>query len=118
MNSCFKYTRVFHAPGFGFHMIASDSPLDLPSASEAAAKLPVAAALDLVEWQKQNHASPETVMETIFQSEIPLATIMNPDPFVSISDDRPLNEYFLIRRCLGMLNGSDRKLSGPPIAKQ
>lgn len=117
LSSCFKYTRVFRIPRFGFHMLGSDSPLDSPSAKEAVAKLPHLATLDLVEWQSQNNTKPEAVMETIFQSEIPLSAIINPDPSVNITDDRPLNEYFLIRRTLGMLQGNTRRLMSQQMTK-
>jgi hypothetical protein len=34
--------------------------------------------------------------------EIPLQNILNSDPKIEITDDRPLNEYFLLRQ-LGIL---------------
>jgi hypothetical protein len=34
----------------------------------------------------------------VLDSEIPLGKLLGPDPLVAVTDDRPYNEYFLLRR--------------------
>jgi len=34
----------------------------------------------------------------VLDSEIPLGSLLAPDPSIAVTDDRPYNEYFLIRR--------------------
>jgi hypothetical protein len=34
----------------------------------------------------------------VVSQEIPIENILNPDPKIQITDDNPLNEYFLLRQ--------------------
>ena len=59
--------------------------------------MPAGARSDLVEWGPAPSA--EAMARAILDRRIPLATIV-PDQAVGpvITDDRPLNEYYLVRR--------------------
>jgi hypothetical protein len=57
--------------------------------------MPAAAAIDLLEWERS-----ETLVDYIQQvlgNEMPLQWALNPQAQVRITDDRPYNEYFLLR---------------------
>jgi hypothetical protein len=97
IQSEFPYVRVFHSlEGYGYHFFASMQPFAMPNAEAFAARLPAAAKADFVEWNVD--ASPQQLYQAIVQKEIPLKAIVTPDVKISVTDDRPFNEYFLMRR--------------------
>jgi hypothetical protein len=58
--------------------------------------MPAAAAIDLLEWERS-----ETVVDYIQQvlgNEMPVQWALNPEAQIRITDDRPYNEYFLLRK--------------------
>jgi hypothetical protein len=66
------------------------------SAREIASRMPAAAAIDLLEWDRS-----ETLVGYIEQAlgnEMPVESLLNPYAQIRITDDRPYNEYFLLRR--------------------
>jgi spermidine synthase len=94
---CFPYVRVFAYPyGAGYHFIASLSPIPGISPREMARRMPASAQKDMVEWMPQE--SPESLFRFFLSREIDPKTLLNGDPRVVITDDRPYNEYFLLRR--------------------
>jgi hypothetical protein len=38
---------------------------------------------------------------TVLGNEIPIASLLGPNPSVEVTDDRPYNEYYFLRRALG-----------------
>ncbi len=98
LRQSFPVVRCFgSAPEYGFHFLASFSPIEKRTAAELAARVPPAAARDLLEW------GPESTVEAEFQavlrSELPLERLIALDPGVHVlTDDRPVNEYYLLRR--------------------
>jgi spermidine synthase len=96
----FPYVRAFssfdHA---GIHFLASMEPLPTTSSSVLASRLPPAAASDFLEW------GPETNTQKQFDADLSqeesLEMIVAEDPGVpAMRDDRPINEYYLLRRWL------------------
>jgi spermidine synthase len=98
LQESLAYTRAFGSvEGSGIHFLASMSPLPRESASQLALRLPASAATDLVEWGPAS--SPEQQFKIVLDSEISLASIIEEDPeSPALRDDRPVNEYFLVRR--------------------
>ncbi len=93
----FPHVRAFRSvQNWGFHLIASPAPLDLPDARRLAAVLPDAARRDLRELPPYREA--EDYFAGLLGREIPLANMLHADPAVRITDDRPFNEYYLLRR--------------------
>ena len=43
---------------------------------------------------------PEAFFTEILSHEVPITELLHPDPRVVVTDDRPFNEYFLLRRNL------------------
>ena len=93
----FPHVRVFPSvEGWGMHVLASERPLLLPGRAELARRFPPEAARDLLEWGP--HATVEDQLGAVFDNEIlvdfpSLARLARP-----LVDDRPVNEYFLLRR--------------------
>jgi spermidine synthase len=101
LHEVFPYVRVYRGvEGWGFHFFASMQPIPALSAAQVEAKLSPAAQKDLSEWTKKGlHAD----LEKFLGSELPFASVLPPRPSIRISDDRPYNEYYLLRR---FANGS------------
>jgi spermidine synthase len=100
LRDSFRYVRVFHSiEGWGYHFLCSQSPLPSPSAATLASHLPPAAAADLIEWGPAPTA--EQQFDGVLTQETTLDALIALDPGVpALQDDRPVNEYFLLRRAL------------------
>ena len=98
LQESFPYVRVLHSvEGWGQHFLASASPIPPLSAAEMARRLPSAAAVDLMEWGPTPNA--ERQFDKVLQQEISLNSLILLDPEVeALHDDRPVNEYFFLRR--------------------
>ncbi len=93
----FPYVRAFHSvEGWGHHLLASLQPIEPHTAVELAARLPVRAAKDLLEWAPAENGIP--YLDQVVSQESPIEYLLSPDPKVCITDDRPYNEYFLMRQ--------------------
>jgi spermidine synthase len=100
LQESFPYVRLFRAlDGKGFHFLASEQPIVLRTPRELAERLPARAAQDLVEWGPQ--ASPEGQFAIILSQELTLDQVTSGAPHVpALQDNRPENEYYLLRRHL------------------
>lgn len=97
LRRTFPYVRAF--PSFkqwGRHLLASASPIEVPGKDEAWARLPMAARTDLGEWEKRLAA--KEVLVAILSQSAPSTALLAANERLTITDDRPLNEYFLLRR--------------------
>ncbi len=101
LKESFPYLRVFHSvEGWGYHFLASESPVPAPTAAELAGRLPAKAATDLLEWGPET--TPEGQFADVLKREISLDELIQQAPAASaLRDDRPVNEYYLIRRRSG-----------------
>lgn len=100
LAEAFPHVRAFPYPeGWGIHFLASMRPIPLASAAELARRMPERAAQDLIEWGPA--ASPEEQLRTIVEGEVSLASVVGVAPRTpALRDDRPVNEYFFLRRAL------------------
>ena len=98
LKESFPYVRVFHSvEGWGYHFLASESPLPNPTAAELAQRLPDKAATDFLEWGPES--TPEGQFADVLKREISLDDLIQQAPTASaLRDDRPVNEYYLTRR--------------------
>jgi spermidine synthase len=98
LRESFPYVRVFHSiEGWGYHFLASQSPLPSPSAATLASHMPPAAVADLIEWGPAPNA--EQQFAGVLNQELSLDGLIEQDPGVpALQDDRPVNEYFILRR--------------------
>ncbi|OLD66365.1 MAG: hypothetical protein AUI47_00030 [Acidobacteria bacterium 13_1_40CM_2_68_5] len=99
VTESFPHVRVFQSiEGWGFHFLASDSPIAEVSAATLARRLPAGAAADLVEWWQNVH--PETAFGKVLEQEVAPERVVAVAAAPALEDDRPINEYFLLRRLL------------------
>jgi spermidine synthase len=97
LANSFPFVRCFLGIGdFGVHMLASMEPISNLSAEKVAERMPAAAGKDLLEWTSSKNLP--SYLDQVLLREIPVESALNPDPRVRITDDRPYNEYFLLRR--------------------
>lgn len=93
----FPYVRVFGGlGGHGLHFLASHVPLPPVSGSALASRLPPSAVADLLEWGPATTA--EEQFDLILRAEVPVERLIGSSPRTpALHDDRPVNEYFLLR---------------------
>ena len=98
LKESFPYVRVFRSiEGWGYHFLASESPLPLYSAATLAGRLPPNASADLVEWGPA--ATAEAQFASVLNQELSMDDLIHRTPGVpALQDDRPINEYFVLRR--------------------
>jgi len=96
----FPHVRVFRSvEGWGYHFIASPSPIVVPPADVLAARMPARAVADMLEWGPANTASAQ--INRMVSREVSLESLVTAAPGVPVlRDDRPYNEYYLVRRLL------------------
>jgi spermidine synthase len=93
----FRYVRAFGSvEGWGTHFLASDAPLVGLTADEMEARLPAKAAADLTEWGP--HSVARDQFAAVLGRERPLDKLLVDGSVPVLTDDRPINEYFWVRR--------------------
>lgn len=97
IKNSFGYVRVFPGiQGWGWHFLASDRPIPKRTAAELVARMPSAAASDMVEWGPA--ASPGEQLNLLLSRESPTDAVIALSPATAaLQDDRPINEFFLLR---------------------
>lgn len=97
LRTTFPHIRAFSSiEGWGVHLLASTTPLPNRTAEELAARLPAAAAEDLVEWGPASTAREQ--FAALLSHEVDPETFVAAAPNVPpLRDDQPLNEYYLLR---------------------
>ncbi len=97
LQDSFPYVRAFvGVDGWGVHYLASRQPIPDRSAADLAKRMPPRAAADLVEWGPFSTA--EQQFAAVLSREIPISRIIAIDPLApAMQDDRPINEYYLLR---------------------
>jgi spermidine synthase/MFS family permease len=102
LHESFPYVRVFRwGTRWGFHFLASEQPLPHLTAEELQRKLPAQAAIDLAEWAPpfRGNEAVLTAFQMLLASEVPIEALINESPTTpALTDDRPINEYYLLRR--------------------
>jgi len=98
LNESFPYVRVFqYGPNWGFHFLASSHPMPNFTSEELLQHMPPTAIQDMMEWRYE----PTPVLEFTYllQRETPVDRLIAGDPSApAMQDDRPVNEYFLLRK--------------------
>jgi spermidine synthase len=100
----FPHVRVF-APGraqnqfAGLFFVARQVPIANRPPAALAERLPAAAAADLIEWVPGS--APADHFNVVLAQEVPIASVIALAPTApTMVDDRPVNEYFFVRRLL------------------
>lgn len=93
----FPFVRCFVSiENSGVHILASREPIPNVSASQASARIPPAAAIDLLEWAPSQDLV--SYLNEVLSKEFRIEAALNPDAGIRITDDHPYNEYFFLRR--------------------
>jgi hypothetical protein len=102
VRQVFPHVKVFRSIGRGgYHFLASDRSLETPSVEEAMARMPASATRDLLEWEPQRQA--RDLWQDMLKREVDFHTLVPEHSRLAVTDDRPFNEYFLLRRSLKRL---------------
>jgi spermidine synthase len=102
IQQVFPHVEVFQAVESwierrGYHFLASMEPIPELTAQEFVTHMPPAAREDLIEWGPGR--TPEETAEIILEGRTPVSEILTePATAPPITDDRPFNEYYLLRR--------------------
>ena len=98
LQNSFPYVMAFNSvENEGFHFLASMSPIPKLNPFEFAARLPAGAKADLLEWYPE--VSAESMGKAILTREVSLSQILEGSRETQlVTDDRPYNEYFVLRR--------------------
>ena len=97
IRESFPYVRCFPSiEGWGVHMLASMEPIEKLDAGQMVARMPETAKKDLVEWNVSKDVP--GYLGPVLTSEYSVPSLLNPDVEIQITDDKPFNEYFLLRR--------------------
>ena len=103
-RNSFPYTRTLR-DDFGYHFLGSDQPISKRSAEELEKRMPQSAVSDFVEWAGPSNDTPAVVATNQFRAlidhEISVDQLITAAPGTpALTDDRPINEYFALRRWL------------------
>ncbi len=100
LTQSFSYVRVFGSvAGWGHHFLASTRPIPERSATELAERMPASARKDLLEWGPRTTA--EEQFAVVLARELPPERLQAGAPLApALQDDRPINEYFALRKYL------------------
>jgi spermidine synthase len=99
----FPYVRAYRAYDhhLGIHFLASMEPIVVPSGEVLASRMPPRAAADFVEWGPAR--DPKAEFDLVLSQELSLQQLINEDPGIpALTDDRPINEYYILRTRFGI----------------
>jgi len=110
LKNSFSYVRVFHSvEHWGWHLLASDRPIQNRSAAELVARMPAKAVTDMMEWGPAK--TPDEQFDLMLTGEMTAEQLIAMAPATpALQDDRPINEYFLLRTPEANLRWIVRKL--------
>jgi predicted membrane-bound spermidine synthase len=93
----FPHVRVFGSLEHqGWHYLASDRPIPIRTGAKLLARMPARAVGDMMEWNPGG--KPEEQFDVMLSQEVSIGELLALSPATpALSDDRPTNEYFLLR---------------------
>lgn len=98
LSESFPYVRLFqYSPAWGYQFLASHQPIPIQTGHDLASRTPDTAVRDLLEWPFEHSAEAE--FDFILKREVPIAQMIAADPNApAMHDDRPVNEYVILRK--------------------
>ena len=106
MGQSFRYVKIYTLlGGWGYHLFASDEPFPVLTADQVIAKLPPKAIADYEEFVPATDklSGLKADFRTVLAQEVSLPKTLALTPGdMTLNDDRPLNEYFLLRLLRGV----------------
>lgn len=112
LRDSFPEIRVFGSvEHWGLHFLAANRPLRRRTPEEMVVLLPLAAERDLLEWGPEKTAIGQ--FQSVLNQEVSIDSLIGANPQVPmLTDDRPVNEYNLLRRVHGYFDHT------PPATRQ
>lgn len=106
VKESFPYVRVYGSLQGGDHeILASNQPIPNWTAQQLVEHMPAKAITDMMEWGPE--PTPTQEFAAVLHG-IPIDQLMAEDPNArALVDDRPVNEYFVLRRLHRLLNGAN-----------
>jgi len=100
LNDSFPYVRCFDGVNdWGTHFLASEQPIETVAVEKMAARMPATARLDLMEYMDTTrYPTLPDYLQKVVSAETLISHVLNTNLDIEISDDRPFNEYFLLRK--------------------
>jgi spermidine synthase len=93
----FPYVNAYLSiEGGGYHFLASNSPITIPSPEQIVQHMPKAAQTDLMEWNDYNEPDLLSFVQKIVGGKQDIRELLNTNEKIKITDDQPYNEYFLL----------------------
>lgn len=103
LKESFPYVRTF-LDQFGFHFLCSERPTVNWNARDLLLRMPPRAITDFAEWAPPNLDTKYVAyvqLNRLLVNEVPLDRLIAPAPNTPpLTDDRPINEYYALRRRL------------------
>ena len=97
----FPYVRVFaSSEGWGFHFLASMSPIVIPTDEVLMGRIPDNARKDMLEWADKKDLRQAVSWIRTNELQVPKHLLSNKQ-HIQITDDQPFNEYYILRRTFG-----------------
>jgi spermidine synthase/predicted MFS family arabinose efflux permease len=97
IKNSFAYVRVFPGiQGWGWHFLASDRPIPKRTAAELVARMSARSASDMIEWGPAASAQDQLNLILSHESSSDAVIALSPAT-TTLVDDRPINEFFLLR---------------------
>ena len=105
LRNSFPYVRAFPEE-FGIHFLCSDQPIPQRTQEELVRRMPGTAVRDLTEWDPPSGdgliAEAEDRFGDLLRGELTLDPLIAGSPKTpALTDDRPINEYYIVRKSLG-----------------
>jgi spermidine synthase len=97
LKNSYPYVHVHHSVEHGgWHYLASMSPIPERTSAELVARMPASAISDMMEWGPAR--TPVEQFDRLLSNEMTLDQLIALSPSTpALQDDRPINEYFLLR---------------------
>ncbi len=100
LKDSFPYVKVYRSvEGTGWHFLASMRPIPDRNAAELVARMPARAIADMMEWGPAK--TPADQFERVISTESTPGQMIALSPSTpALQDDRPVNEYYVLRTLL------------------
>lgn len=96
LRESFPYVRVFRSvEKWGWHYLASNRPIPKRTAAELSTRMPPRAVGDMMEWGPGDEPDEQLNLQLSQEINIDQLIVLPSTP--ALSDDRPVNEYDLLR---------------------
>jgi spermidine synthase len=101
----FPYVRIYGSVfRTGLHYLASMSPIPKRNAAEMVALMPASALADMMEWGPAIAPADQFDL-MLFNKSLPAELIARSPDTPALQDDRPVNEYYLLREFFSQKHG-------------